>query len=398
MQSLVQKPLHLIFTSLWLLVFLTASSDVEANGNKPFTINKIRDYVYVISHIGKNGHINLGVVEGDDGLLLINSWMEWGKEEYAAAIKTISDKPVKYVINSNDDPYNHQGNKFWADKGAVIISHENFKYSPGYHQVLFKDKLSLTFGSELIIAYQSSAHSLGHINIFLEQANVAFMADSFRNDWFSPQGEKGLVGYLEGLDKALSMGNEKTLFVPGNTGNKITSNATGVRKVRAIVSQFTERVGQLYKQGLSVNEIVNDEKLAALAQQFEKYSVYKNSLRGRVISIIETNFIKPFSLSPKELLGYTGVYKFDDNSAIEVVIEEGALLAREEGKFLFELTAHSKEKFDFKKEARTDHLTFQFSADGKVQSLLPVLEENSWWLEYIPPVKRFKVNKISNVF
>jgi len=96
-------------------------------------------------------------------------------------------------------------------------------------------------------------------------------------------------------------------------------------------------------------------------------------------------------LSPKELIGYTGIYKLDDNSAIEVVIEEGALLAREEGKFLFELTPHSREKFDFKKEARTDHLTFQFSTDGKVQSLQPVLQENSWWLEYIPPVKRFKV-------
>jgi len=79
----------------------------------------------------------------------------------------------------------------------VIISHESFKSSPEHHQLLFTDQFLLTFGSERIIAYQTSADFLGHINIFLEQDNVAFMAN-----------KKGLVSYVEGLDMALSIGNE----------------------------------------------------------------------------------------------------------------------------------------------------------------------------------------------
>jgi len=290
MQKLAPKMHQLIFIILCFILFFTSSVSVMAKENNSFAIKKIREHVYVISHLGKNGHVNLGVVEGDDGLLLINSWMEWGNEEYAAVLKTISNKPVKYVINSNDEMYNHQGSRFWAEQGAVIISHESFKSSPEHHQLLFTDQFSLVFGTERVIAYQGSVDSLGHINIFLEQANVAFIANQYE-----------LIGYAEGLDKALSMGNDQTLFV-SSIGTKITSDAVGVRKEKASVSQFTQRVRQLYHQGLSINEIADDDLLDEMSQQFEKYTVYKKSLRSKVINIIEKISINVFSLSNKKLL------------------------------------------------------------------------------------------------
>lgn len=45
-------------------------------------------------------------------------------------------------------------------------------------------------------------------------------------------------------------------------------------KVKVIYSQFTQRIGQLYQQGQSVEEIAKDRQLDALAQQFEKYPLY----------------------------------------------------------------------------------------------------------------------------
>lgn len=96
--------------------------------------------------------------------------MASGQEQLAATLKTIADKPVKYVLNSNGDPYNHQGNEFWAKKGAMIISHENIQYAPSYFQLLFQQKLSLEFGGERILAYRAPSHSLGHINIYLQDS------------------------------------------------------------------------------------------------------------------------------------------------------------------------------------------------------------------------------------
>ncbi len=288
----MNKLSHQIFTLLWIILFIALSSNVIASDKESAVINEIREHVFVISYVYKNQHINLGVIEGNDALMLINSPIKWQKNEYECFLKNISDKPVKYVINSNDHPYNFQENKFWSEKGAVIISHENFDNSSNRHQLLFSDQLALTFGSERIVAYQSSTRSVGNINVYLVQANVVFLAD-----------EKGLVSYEKGLEKALNMGDDQTLFVSGNTGPQNTMDTLGVRKLKTIINQFTLRVEQLYQKGQSVNEIANDRSLDKLAQQFEKQATYRKSIRSRVISILEANFIEISPLSTQKPLG-----------------------------------------------------------------------------------------------
>jgi len=288
----MNKLYHQIFTLFWIILFIAPSTNVIASEKESAVINKIREHVFVISYTYKNQHINLGVIEGNDALMLINSPIKWQKNEYESFLKTISDKPVKYVINSNDHPYNLQKNKFWFDKGAVIISHENFENSSSHHHLLFSDQLALTFGYEQIIAYQSSTRFVGNINVYLVQANVVFLAD-----------EKGLISYERGLEKALNMGDDQTLFVSGNTGQKNTMDALRVRELKTIINQFTQRVEQLYQKGQSVNEIANDPSLDKLAQQFEKQATYRKSIRSRVISILEANFIESSPLSTQKPLG-----------------------------------------------------------------------------------------------
>lgn len=371
-------------------LFATLSSTVLANDKNSFFIKKINQQVYLVSPTSGDSYTNFGVVVGDDGILLINAGMNYNIKAYEAAIKSISNLPVKYVINSNWDTYNVQGNKYWADKGAMIISHENLKYSSGHHQLFFKDKISLSIGSEQLTAIHSPAHSFGHINIYLAQANVVFMADSYSSHWLSPHGVKGLAGFEKGIDIALAMGNDDTLFVPGNTGSLQVSTKQQLLKHKALNSQFSRRVGELHNQGFDVDGMIKDRQLKDIAKQFEKYPSYHPYLSDSVIRAIETNVRQDYPLSQQELSAYVGTYPLNETSAIEVTLQNGALFAREEGKFLFELTPLSKEKFDFKEETRTDHLMFQLSASGKVLGLTPVLEKNSWWRNFMQPVKRLK--------
>jgi hypothetical protein len=293
MKKSINKLFLQLITSLLILLFILFSTDIIAKDKKSVTVHKIRDHVHVISHIHENGYINIGVFEGSNGLFLVNSSMESGRKQYQAVLNEISDKPVKYIINSNDAPYNHKENSFWAEKGAVIISHENFENSSRDYQLLFTDQLSFTFGTERIIAYQSSPLSIGNINIYFEQANVVFLAD-----------EKGLIKYKEGLDKSLNMGNEHTIFISANTGKNITMDSSDIRKLKSIVSQVTQRVEQLHQQDHSINEIVKDKSLLELVMQLEKHSAYSKSLRSRVISIIEANDIETSPLFPEKSIGY----------------------------------------------------------------------------------------------
>jgi hypothetical protein len=266
--------------------------NMDASDKQSATINKIREHVFVISYTHKNEYSKLGVFEGFDGLLLVNSPMEWEENEYESVLKNISDKPIKYIINSNDHPYNPQNNKFWSDKGVVIISHENFDNSSSEHQLLFSDQFSLTFGSERIVAYQSSTSSIGNINVYLVKANVVFLAE-----------EKGLTSYEKGLNKSLNMGNEQTLFISGNTGEKIIMDASGLRKIQTMINQFTQRVKELYHQGQSVDDIAKDSSLGELAKQFEKKVTYRKSIRSRVINILESHFIEVSPLFNQKPLG-----------------------------------------------------------------------------------------------
>jgi hypothetical protein len=291
MKSLRHKQSHQFLSLLWLILFIAPSLNLIADDNDPVAINEIREHVFVISYLYKNNHFNLGVIEQNNGLMLINSPMEWGYIKYESLLKTISNKPVKYIINNNDRPFNQQGNKFWSEKGAVIISHNNFDNSSSEHQLLFSDQLLFTFGSEPIVAFQSSTRAIGNINIYLTKANVVFLAD-----------ENGLISYEAGLEKALNMGNEQTLFVSGNTGNKKIMDTSEIRRLRTNINNFIQRVEQLYQQGNAVNEITNDRLLDESAQQFEKKSAYRQSIRSRVISILESNINENFPLSPQKSL------------------------------------------------------------------------------------------------
>ena len=53
------------------MLLVTFSNHIRANETKSVVVNKIRDHVYVISYVYESGYINLGVFEGNDGLLLI---------------------------------------------------------------------------------------------------------------------------------------------------------------------------------------------------------------------------------------------------------------------------------------------------------------------------------------
>ncbi len=164
-------------------IFIVVTGVSVTTHAKNFTVQKLSNQAYVLTkHWSDTSKANMGVVVGDDGILLINTMMQDDVESLESTLRTISPLPVKYVINSNWDTYNHQANAHFAKKGATIIGQKNLQYRPVYTQLLFDDELRLKIGKEEVVAYTTDAHSFAHINVQLNKANVIFMTDSFRND------------------------------------------------------------------------------------------------------------------------------------------------------------------------------------------------------------------------
>ncbi|HEY0635782.1 MAG TPA: MBL fold metallo-hydrolase [Gammaproteobacteria bacterium] len=93
-------------------------------------IEKVTDNVYaLVGEMGQRSAENLGnnatfgVVVTSEGVVLIDSGASWkGAQRIEEAIRTITDQPVKLVINSGGQDHRWLGNGYFKAKGARIIA------------------------------------------------------------------------------------------------------------------------------------------------------------------------------------------------------------------------------------------------------------------------------------
>lgn len=344
-----------------------------------YDVKKVNENVYILTELWEgNANGNLGVVIGNDQVLLINSMMMNSASSLEKEIQKITDLPITYVINSDSDPYNHHANTYFADKGATIISHYNMKYSTAYHDILFKDSISIPIGDEVVTAYHTPSHTLDHIDVHLEESNVLFMSDGFRTNWLTYTGPNGLEGVVKGIDKAISLSDEHTIIVPGNTSKNprfYFGNKDQLIKNKEVYIKFAKRVGQLYEKGLQADEMSLDVKLNDIVKGLEAYPNFKPYLKYQIEELLEVDFSESYNLTHNELMTYVGVYKLTEAAIIEIVLEDGKLFSRQEDAFYFELQPISRDTFDLKGPTNNAYLRFKLSKNGEVESLSPISEK-----------------------
>jgi glyoxylase-like metal-dependent hydrolase (beta-lactamase superfamily II) len=327
---------------------------------------------------------NMGVVVGEDGLLIINTMMQSDLKLIEPALAGISDKPVRVVLNSNGDWYNTDANKYFAAKGAVIMSFQNARYySDVYHQILFNGELKTTFGGERIIAYRSGGHSFAHVNIHLPDANVIFVADSFSNDWMTTTGPFGLEGHFRGLDSVAARADEDTLIVTGNHRGRGIASKADLATAKARRLKFVERVRTLYEAGQGADEIATDPGLNAIIKAAYPLAYEAHGLQGWLITpMIHTELMQnPLSDAEQEAL--VGRYGMDGKGVIEVAVEDGELVARSDGRFYYALMPTARDRAILKTGDAGEAITFTLGADGRAGSLEMHVKE-SYLRHYVP--------------
>ena len=244
-------------------------------------VQKLADNVYVLQSSGvQAGMGNIGVFAGNDGIVLVDSQLVELGPKIDATLKTISDKPVKYVINTHWHGDHTGGNAYWG-KTAVLIAQDNvpktMQNEPDRRitdlpvslpTVTFGNEFALRInGGEVRAMYFGRAHTDGDVVVFFPGGSVVHMGDVFTN--FDPphfpaidndnDGTGGPEGEIAAIEYVLAHAPDDAKIVPGHGA---VASKVELRKYLDVVKATTVAVQAGISQGKSLDQLKQEKVLA----------------------------------------------------------------------------------------------------------------------------------------
>jgi cyclase len=263
-----------------------AASQAAAAPSKNLEILEVRPSFFVIAGAGGN----IGVQVGDDGIVVVDAGATVDAPAVLAAIKRISPKPIRYIIDTGPDEDHVGGNealarageKFFtstlggganpSELGATIVSAEGvlrhmakFPSAAWPTDVFHYSRKYMYLNGEAIeILHQSAAHTDSDVVAFFRRSDVVVAGDVLDTQQFpvidvdrggSIQGEIAALNRLVELavpSVPVVTREAGTIVVPGHGR---LCDQYDVVEYRDMVTIIRDRVRDLIKAGRSLAEV-----------------------------------------------------------------------------------------------------------------------------------------------
>lgn len=224
-------------------------------GPPQLNLAKVKDNLYMIEGDGSG---NVGVFVTNEGVVLIDDKFERDFEAIMAKVKSVTNQPVKYVLNTHQHG-DHTGSNVKLLPTAEIIAHKNARANmeaskqPGLMRVVFTDETSVFLGGQEVRAhYYGRGHTNGDVVIYFPSLRTVHTGDLFVN---SAPGDKhdpivdysahGSVADWAGtLDGALALDFDTAIPGHGPLGKK-----DDVAKFRDNMRALTTRMTGMVRDG-----------------------------------------------------------------------------------------------------------------------------------------------------
>jgi len=235
---------------------------------------------------------NIGVSTGDDGVFVIDDKFDRNGDEIIKVIKTLSNEPIRYVVNTHYHGDHAGGNAKLKTTGATVVAHENVRTRMG---IDFENKLfgqtvkavpegqwpTLTFSENTTfymndqtvqLIYTPNAHTDGDSIVYFKEANILHMGDNFFNGLF-PYVDVDSGGSLQGMiashATALELIDENTQIIPGH-GPMATKN--DLENTQNMLIDVQSRVTERIEAGDDLETIIAAKPIA----DYSKFSSFIN--------------------------------------------------------------------------------------------------------------------------
>lgn len=258
--------------ALTLLAASLSTAAVAQDKEVEYTATALSPTVTMIK--GRGG--NIAVSSGDDGVFIIDDQLKPLTDQLLESIRKVSDRPIRFVINTHYHGDHVGGNETIGKSGAVIIAHDNIRQrmstdqfnhfwnetTPAWPEeslpvVTFNDQVTLHLNGEAVkVAHVPRGHTDGDSIVHFPDSNVIHMGDIFFNGlypYIDLDGGGTIQGMIAGVALGISLADDETQVIAGHGP---MSDLQGLKEYHAFLSKARDNVQALIDQGMNREQAV----------------------------------------------------------------------------------------------------------------------------------------------
>jgi glyoxylase-like metal-dependent hydrolase (beta-lactamase superfamily II) len=235
----------------------------------------VQGNVYLLAGAGSN----IAVQVGEDGVLVVDTGDGTKTDAVLAAIRALSPKEIRWVVNTEFDADHTAGNQAISLAGrtvngnpAAVIAHENASLRMVQEQVLdggrpfntyFEDGRDFPFNGEPVLLYhEPSAHTDAGTMVLFRRSDVIAAGDAFLTTTYPVIGAEhggSVAGTIRALNRILALAVPSKFLQEGGTyivpGHGRIADEADVVEYRDMLAIISERIADMVASGMTLEQV-----------------------------------------------------------------------------------------------------------------------------------------------
>ena len=251
-----------------------------------FSTTEVAPGLYMLIGVGGFTGGNIALSIGDDGVVMIDDSMPPMLDIMQTAIRSVTDQPVDFLINTHVHGDHTGNNETMGKNGTWIVAHKNLRQHMLDKGIRGKDGMipapkaalpvitfahSMDFhlnGYDAHIFHVKNAHTDGDLVIYYKAANVIHTGDAMFNEIFpfiDLDNGGSIDGYIAAQKKIFALSDAQTKIIPGHGP---LANKDDLESSIAMLEGSKSIISALIAEGKTEEQIVT---LNPLAKQYQQW-------------------------------------------------------------------------------------------------------------------------------